>query len=135
MIFVELYTSLYFMQLTKGFHSKKMFLFITVGNNNTVVGPWHWTTISVLAQDCIVVLGKKTIHTLPYIGKVFPGFPSEQYQYLYCLIQIFPTSEIGTLATSCFHSSFLQAMNVVIRWSFLAQRVHQASEGLCLSKL
>ena len=54
-----------------------------------------------------------------------------------CLVEhrSFSTCDGGMSAASFLHSSFLQAINVVILWPVRAQKVPQASEHLCPAKL
>ena len=68
------------------------------------------------------------------LSAVSPRLPSKQCQYL-VEHRSFSTSERGMSAASFLHSSFLQAINIVMLWPVHVQKVPQTPEYLCPTKL
>ena len=99
--------------------------------NNTEPSDVH--AVSVSAQDGITAL-EKPIRAPPRLSAVSQGCPRNN---AICLVQhrSFSTLEGGMSATSFLHSSFIQAVSVVMLLPVHVEKVPQASEYLCLAKL
>ena len=78
---------------------------------------------------------ERPICAVPRLLAALQGCPRNSANV--CLVEhrLFPTSEAGKLAASFLHSSFLQAINVVMLWPVHVEKVPQASEHLCTAKL
>ena len=92
------------------------------------------SSVSVSAQDGIVVLGKAHTHSAP--SQQSPQSCPRNSTNI-CLVEhkSFPIPEGGMSAASLLHSSFLQAISAVMLWPVHVQKVPQASEHLCPAML
>ena len=92
-------------------------------------------SVSVSAQDGIIVLGKAHTRSTPSLSSLTQGCPQNSANV--CLVEhrLFPNLEGGMLAASFLHSFFLQAISAVMLWSVYVQTVPQASKHLCLAML
>ena len=97
---------------------------------------YHQVTISFSLSSRWHYSTWKGPYALCLISQQSPqGYPRNSANI--CLVEhrSFLTSEDGKLAASFLHSSFLQAISAVMLWPVHVQKVPQASEQLCPSKL
>ena len=85
-------------------------------------------SVSVSAQDGIIVLGKAHVCSAPSLS-ILLKVALDTVRYQYCLVEhrSFSTLEGGMSAASFLGSSFLQAINAVMLWPVPVQKVPQAS--------
>ena len=93
------------------------------------------SSVSVLAQDGIVALGKAHTLSAPSLSSL-PKVALENSTNI-CLVEhrSFSTLEGGMSVASFLRPSFLQAINAVMLWPVHGQKIPQASDHLCPANL
>ena len=93
-------------------------------------------SVSVSAEDGIAALGKAHTRSAPSLSSL-PKVALDTVSAYICLVEhrSLSTLEGGMSAASFLHSPFLQAINAVMLWPVHVQKVLQASEHLCPTKL